>query len=62
MFQDKIQACKEGMEPSNYFLGSYDMIYLEGQTNSFYITLTTTYFALTTLSTIGFGDYHPISS
>ena len=26
------------------------------------ISLTATYFALTTLSTIGFGDYHPISS
>jgi hypothetical protein len=52
------------MEPENYFLGYYDMIYIEGSpiNDSFKISLTATYFALTTLSTIGLGDYHPIAN
>ena len=50
---------KEDMAPTSYFLGAYDMMN-DNHENSFYISLTTTYFALTTLSTIGFGDYYPI--
>jgi len=51
---------KEDMAPTSYFLGTYDMMLENNQDNTFYISLSATYYALTTLSTIGFGDYHPI--
>ena len=60
MYLKEIAMYNEDMSPSSYFLGTYNMMIKEELSNSFYISLTATYFALTTLSTIGFGDYHPI--
>ena len=62
IFKDKLTYYNEEKDSSHYFPGKYNLIHKFGDDNEIKISITTTYFALTTLSSVGFGDFHPISS
>jgi hypothetical protein len=45
----------------SYFLDYFNLESFDDNFDPYYIALVSTYFALTTLTTIGFGDYYPIT-
>jgi len=60
--QQFLFSSDETKQNSDTFLKKFDMIDTDDSENSFEYMIKSLYFAITTLSTVGYGDLYPISN